>query len=154
MNLILWLLVGTGVGWLTTHILHRQGIKDLLVNIILGIIGAVVIGYLVTPMIYKGVINRTTFNILALILSLAGAVILLTVVHFFHRKPTMTDVEIQAQWTHVRSKIQVRWNKLTDEDVEQINGNHDRLINLLQERYGCNDEKAEDDLQSYLRAVV
>jgi uncharacterized protein YjbJ (UPF0337 family) len=66
----------------------------------------------------------------------------------------VSDDVIEAKWARVREKIHVRWGKLTEEDIDQIDGKHDEFIRILQVRYGCDKDKAEDDLQGFLRAVV
>ncbi len=66
----------------------------------------------------------------------------------------MNSKSLEAEWEKVRSKVHVRWDRLSEEDVEQINGKHEKFVILLQERYGYDREKAEEDLQNYLRAVV
>lgn len=154
MNLIAWIIVGSALGWLITFIVRDRSLKGLIINVLIGIAGALATAYLLTPFFYPNTYNLGNFSLPGLLFALGGAASLLAIAHIVQRKSTMNDVDIQAKWTQVRSKIHVRWNKLTEEDVEHINGNHVRFIKVIRERYGCDDEKAEDDLQSYLRAVV
>lgn len=151
MNLIIWLIAGAVIGGLASIVIRRSA---LLPNIVLGMVGALVAGYLLPGVLRVSTATPGTFSIPALLLSLMGAAALIAVGHFKNRKRTVKDAVFEAQWPLVRRKIHVRWNKITEVDIEQIDGKPDRLINLLQERYGCDEEKAEDDLQSYLRAVV
>ena len=51
MNYLIWLFAGAVLGWLTTVIIHNRR-KDLLFNMVVGIAGAFVAGYLVTPMFH------------------------------------------------------------------------------------------------------
>jgi uncharacterized membrane protein YeaQ/YmgE (transglycosylase-associated protein family) len=153
-NLIVWAIAGAVLGWLASLITRSRGLGNLITNIGMGIVGAVLAGYLVTPMFNISTFNQGSFSIPALLLSLGGAVILLGVLNLFRSKRNVTDNVLETKWARVRSKIHVRWAKLTEEDIEQISGKHDTFINLLRERYGLNEEKAEDELQSYLRAVV
>jgi len=99
-------------------------------------------------------INTISFSLPGLLVSLGGTIILLVVVNFFVREHTVTNTVIEGQWNQVRNKIHARWGKITEEDADQINGNHDRFINLLEERYGIAKGEAEDQLQRYLRAVI
>jgi uncharacterized protein YjbJ (UPF0337 family) len=39
------------------------------------------------------------------------------------------------------------WGKLTDDDLEQIDGERDKLVVILQERYGYSREKADEELK-------
>jgi len=154
MNFIVWLIAGAVLGLLTVQIIHDRELGALIIFGCAGAVGAVLAGYLVTPMFHISTFNQQTFSLQAFFVSLAGACILLAVVYALRKKRTITDKVFAARWTLVRSKMHVRWNRLTEEDINQIDGNHDKLIGLLQERYGLGEEKAEDDLQDYLRAVV
>jgi uncharacterized protein YjbJ (UPF0337 family) len=99
-------------------------------------------------------INTTSFSLPGLLLSLAVAIVLLGVVNFFVREHTVTNTTIEGQWSQVRDKIHTRWGKITEEDVDQINGDHDQFINLLEERQGIPQKEAEDQLQRFLEAVT
>jgi uncharacterized membrane protein YeaQ/YmgE (transglycosylase-associated protein family) len=61
--------------------MHDQ--SNLLLNIVVGIVGAFVAGYVLTPLLHISTINQGNFSIESLLVSLGGAVILLAVVHFF-----------------------------------------------------------------------
>lgn len=80
---IVWILVGAVIGWLATTIMHDR--SGLLINIIVGIVGAFVAGYLLTPIFHISTINQGAYSIPALLVSLGGAIILLAVVNFFRR---------------------------------------------------------------------
>jgi uncharacterized membrane protein YeaQ/YmgE (transglycosylase-associated protein family) len=153
-NLIVWAIAGAVLGWLVNLITRGRGFWNLATNIGTGIVGAVLAGYLATPMFHISTFSQGTFSIPALLVSLGGAVILLGALYLIRNKRNVTDKVLETRWARVRGKIHVRWAKLTEEDIEQISGKHDRFIDLLRERYGFDDEKAEDELQSYLRAVV
>jgi len=83
MNLILWLIAGAVVGWVASRIMGtRQG---LLLDIVVGIVGAVLAGWFLTPLFGISTINQNNFSIPALLVSLLGAVILLVIVRLFTR---------------------------------------------------------------------
>jgi len=147
-NLIIWLIAGAVIGGLATLIIHRRR-SILLLNIVVGSVGAVVSGFLLPTFFH---INRS--SLAGLLVSLAGTIVLLMLVNFFVREHTVTNTVIKDQWNQVRDKIHVRWSKISEEDVDQIDGNHDRFINLLEERYGIANGEAEDQLQRFLRAVI
>jgi len=46
-----------------------------------------------------------------------------------------TDI-VKGKWAEIRGALRQKWGKLTDSDYDQIAGNQDRLIGLLQQRYG------------------
>jgi uncharacterized membrane protein YeaQ/YmgE (transglycosylase-associated protein family)/uncharacterized protein YjbJ (UPF0337 family) len=149
-NFIIWLIAGAIIGGLTTLIMRRRR-SILLLNIVVGSVGAFAAGFLLLPAFH---IDTTGFSWSGLLVSLGGSIFLLAVVNFFVREHTVTNTDIEGQWAQVRDKIHARWDKITDEDIDQINGNHDRFINLIEERYGLAKEDAEVQLQGYLSAVI
>ena len=84
MSFILWLIVGGIVGWLASLIMKTDGQQGILLNVIVGIVGAFIGGWLISPMVGMGTINEG-FSIGSLVVSLIGAVILLAIVNLFRR---------------------------------------------------------------------
>lgn len=84
MNLIIWLVVGGVVGWLASIIMKRDGQQGILMNIIVGIIGALLAGWLISPLVGVGTINDG-LSIGSFLVSLLGAVVLLAIVNLFTR---------------------------------------------------------------------
>jgi uncharacterized membrane protein YeaQ/YmgE (transglycosylase-associated protein family) len=82
-NIIVWLIVGAIIGWVATSLMRDQ--SNLLVNIVVGVVGAFVAGYLLTPLFGVSTINQGNFSLPALLVSLGGAIILLFVVNLFRR---------------------------------------------------------------------
>ena len=83
MNFIMWLIVGAIVGWVANSLMgNREG---LLVNIIVGIVGAFVAGLVLTPMLGIGTINQNNFSLPAMLVSVGGAIILLAVLSLLRR---------------------------------------------------------------------
>ena len=83
-NFILWLVVGAIIGWAASSLM---GTRDrLLLNIVVGSVGAFLAGFLLTPYLSMSTINQNDFSLLALMVSLLGAIILLTVLSFFSRR--------------------------------------------------------------------
>jgi uncharacterized membrane protein YeaQ/YmgE (transglycosylase-associated protein family)/uncharacterized protein YjbJ (UPF0337 family) len=147
---IVWIFAGAIIGWLTTYVMRRRH-PILLLNIIVGSISAFLAGFWFAPMFH---VDNTGLNLPSLMVVFGGTIVLLGLFNFIIREHTVSNIDIEGKWAKVRNKIHVRWGKLTEEDIEQINGKHDKFIEVLQERYGCDEEKAEDELQGYLRAVV
>lgn len=56
----------------------------------------------------------------------------------------------QGQWRTLKGNIRSKWGKLTDDDVEQIAGNKDKLVGALQERYGYMWDEAQRMVDRYL----
>ena len=59
---------------------------------------------------------------------------------------------LKGRWHQVRGEVRKRWGKLTDDDVTQIEGNVEKMIGKLQERYGYKREQAEKELNDFLNA--
>lgn len=57
---------------------------------------------------------------------------------------------LKGQWTQLKGKILEQWGKLTDDELDQIQGNTEMLIGKLQERYGRSREEAEKELDRWL----
>jgi uncharacterized protein YjbJ (UPF0337 family) len=57
---------------------------------------------------------------------------------------------MQGKWKQLRGKVKETWGKLTDDDLDRIEGNSDQLLGLLQERYGYARDKAEAELNRFL----
>jgi uncharacterized membrane protein YeaQ/YmgE (transglycosylase-associated protein family) len=84
MSFILWLIVGGIVGWLASLIMKTDGQQGILLNVVVGIVGAFIGGWLISPMVGMGTINEG-FSIGSVIVSLIGAIILLAIVNLFRR---------------------------------------------------------------------
>ncbi|MEA3028784.1 MAG: hypothetical protein QOG13_109 [Sphingomonadales bacterium] len=80
-GILVWLVVGGVVGWLASLIMRTDAQQGLLLNIVVGIVGAFVGGLIFN----KGDINNAPLNVTAFIVSLIGAVILLAIVNLFRR---------------------------------------------------------------------
>jgi uncharacterized membrane protein YeaQ/YmgE (transglycosylase-associated protein family) len=85
MNFILWIIVGGILGWIASIIMHTNAQQGLMLNIIVGIVDALVAGFLLTPLFGIGTINQSNFSLPALLVSLLGAIILLAIVNLFRR---------------------------------------------------------------------
>jgi uncharacterized membrane protein YeaQ/YmgE (transglycosylase-associated protein family) len=83
MNLIVWLVVGGLIGWVASMLLHSP--EGILMNVVVGIVGAFVGGWLLSPLVGAGTINQNDFSLGGLAVSLLGAVILLAVVNLLRR---------------------------------------------------------------------
>lgn len=84
-NFIIWLIAGAFIGWLASRLMGTNGQQGLLLDIVVGVVGAFVAGWFITPLVGIGTINDNVFSIPALIVSLLGAIVLLAVVRLFSR---------------------------------------------------------------------
>ena len=83
MNFILWIIIGGILGWIASIIMRTNAQQGLFLNIVVGIIGALVAGFVLTPLFGIGTINQNNFSLPALLVSLLGAIILLAIVNLF-----------------------------------------------------------------------
>jgi uncharacterized protein YjbJ (UPF0337 family) len=61
--------------------------------------------------------------------------------------------EIEGNWKQFKGKVRTKWGKLTDDDLEVVNGKRTELLGLLQERYGHAREQAEREVDSWIKEL-
>jgi uncharacterized membrane protein YeaQ/YmgE (transglycosylase-associated protein family) len=83
MNTIVWLVVGGLVGWAASALMRSK--EGILLNVLVGIIGATVGGWVLTPLLGASTINQGNFSGTGLLVSLLGAVILLALLNLIGR---------------------------------------------------------------------
>jgi uncharacterized protein YjbJ (UPF0337 family) len=59
----------------------------------------------------------------------------------------------KGAWTNLKGSAKVQWGKLTDDDVMQVNGHLEKLVGLLQQRYGYARERAEEEVDRFFTAA-
>ena len=84
-NLIIWLALGALVGWLASIVMKTDAQQGALLNIVVGIVGAMLGGWFLSPLLGIATINQNVFSIGSLFVSFLGAVILLAIVNLFRR---------------------------------------------------------------------
>jgi uncharacterized membrane protein YeaQ/YmgE (transglycosylase-associated protein family) len=85
MGIILWLIIGGVIGWLASLVMRRDGSQGIILNIVVGIVGAVLGGWLLSPMLGAPTINSGVISIGSLLVSFLGAVVLLAIVNLVSR---------------------------------------------------------------------
>jgi uncharacterized membrane protein YeaQ/YmgE (transglycosylase-associated protein family) len=85
MNFILWLIVGGLIGWIASKIMNTDAQQGIGLNIVVGIVGSLLAGWLITPLVGGATINQGDFSLSGLIISLLGAIVLLAIVNMFRR---------------------------------------------------------------------
>ena len=81
MGLIIWLIVGGVIGWLASLIMRTDAQQGIILNIVVGIIGAFIGGWIFSG----GTINNAPLTLTSFLVSLVGAVILLAIVNLIRR---------------------------------------------------------------------
>jgi len=85
MNFIIWIVIGGILGWIASMIMRTNAQQGLLLNVVVGIVGALLGGWLLAPLFGTGTINQNDFSLGSLLVSLLGAVVLLAIVNLFRR---------------------------------------------------------------------
>jgi uncharacterized membrane protein YeaQ/YmgE (transglycosylase-associated protein family) len=85
MNVIIWLVVGGLIGWLASKIMNTDAQQGIGLNVVVGIVGALLAGWLITPLVGAATINQGDFSLGGLVVSLLGAIVLLAIVNLFRR---------------------------------------------------------------------
>jgi uncharacterized membrane protein YeaQ/YmgE (transglycosylase-associated protein family) len=83
MNIILWIIFGALAGWIASMIMGANARMGALANIVVGIVGAIIGGFLMTNVF--GAQGVTGFNLMSLLVAIGGAVILLFLVGLVRR---------------------------------------------------------------------
>jgi uncharacterized protein YjbJ (UPF0337 family) len=61
----------------------------------------------------------------------------------------MNSKDVKKVWKALRERLQDRWDKLTSAELDWVEGNYDRLISKIQEKYGINLLQAERELTEF-----
>ncbi|HZV98203.1 MAG TPA: GlsB/YeaQ/YmgE family stress response membrane protein [Methylophilaceae bacterium] len=85
MNFLIWIIIGGILGWLASLVMRTDAQQGIVLNIIVGIVGALLGGWLLAPLFGTGTINQNDFSVGSLLVSFLGAVILLAVVNLLRR---------------------------------------------------------------------
>ena len=85
MNIIIWLVVGGLIGWVASMVMRTNGQQGILLNVVVGVIGAMLGGWFLSPFFGVSTINQGNLSVPSLLVSLLGAVILLAIVNLIRR---------------------------------------------------------------------
>ena len=85
MNFIIWLVIGGIIGWLASMVMRTDAQQGVVLNVVVGIVGSMLGGWLIAPLLGTGTINQNDFSLMGLLASLIGAVILLAIVNLVRR---------------------------------------------------------------------
>ena len=83
MNIIIWLVLGGVIGWAASAVMRTQ--EGLLLNVVVGIVGAALGGWFLSPLVGVSTINQSNFSAASLVVSFLGAIVLLAIVNLVRR---------------------------------------------------------------------
>ena len=85
MNLIVWLVLGGVVGWLASLLLRMHARQGIVLNVVVGLMGAFLAGWFVAPLAGVGGVNQIEFSLPSVMVSLLGALVLVVLVNLVRR---------------------------------------------------------------------
>jgi uncharacterized membrane protein YeaQ/YmgE (transglycosylase-associated protein family) len=85
MNIIIMLIVGGVIGWLASIVMRTDGQQGIILNVVVGIVGAMLAGFLLTPLLGGAPITSGALDIRSLVVSFLGALVLLAIVNLVRR---------------------------------------------------------------------
>lgn len=85
MNLIVWLVLGGAVGWLASLLMRMRGRQGIVLNVVVGLMGAFLAGWFVAPLAGVGNVNQIDFSVPSVLVSLLGALVLVAVATLVRR---------------------------------------------------------------------
>lgn len=65
----------------------------------------------------------------------------------------MNEDLLKGKWNQIKGKVKAKWGKLTDDDLQQVEGNQDKLIGKIQERYGKEKEEAKKEFNQWIDSL-
>ena len=87
MNFVAWLVVGGLLGWVASIVMGTNARQGAVMNIIVGLVGALLGGWIISPLIGGATINQGDFSVVSLLASFIGAILLLGIASLLRRAP-------------------------------------------------------------------
>ena len=66
----------------------------------------------------------------------------------------MNNDIIQGKWKQLSGNMQKQWGKLTNDDLDVVDGSREYLVGKIQERYGIAKDAAEDQIKEFEKAQI
>lgn len=85
MNLIILLVVGGLIGWVASIIMRTDGQQGIVLNVVVGIVGSILAGFVITPLIGGAPITSGGISLTTVIVSLLGSIALLAIINLLRR---------------------------------------------------------------------
>ena len=63
----------------------------------------------------------------------------------------MNEDVLEGKWHELKGGVKEKWGKLTDDDITTVNGKAEKLVGLLQTKYGYSKDKADEEYKSFIR---
>jgi uncharacterized protein YjbJ (UPF0337 family) len=66
------------------------------------------------------------------------------------RRANMNEDVLKGKWKEIKGGVKEKWGKLTDDDLTRVEGNKEKLLGLLQQKYGYAKDKAEQEYKDFI----
>src|SRR5659263_779115 len=66
------------------------------------------------------------------------------------RRANMNEDVLKGKWKEIKGGFKEKWGKLTDDDLTKVEGNKEKLLGLLQQKYGYAKDKAEQEYKDFI----
>lgn len=63
----------------------------------------------------------------------------------------MNQQILRGHWKELKGQIKTQWGKMTDDEIDKIEGNYDQLVGRLQKKYGYELEESRDKVNAFLK---
>ena len=57
---------------------------------------------------------------------------------------------IKGKWKEIKGQLKQQWGKLTDDDIEKMQGNYEELEGVLQKNYGYQKDQAQKEIEAFV----
>lgn len=57
---------------------------------------------------------------------------------------------LKGKWKEIKGDVKAKWGRLTDDDVTEIEGNEEKLLGILQKKYGYTKDEAEKEYRDFM----
>lgn len=65
----------------------------------------------------------------------------------------MNSDQFKGQWHQIKGSLKAKWGKLTDDDVDRVEGNRERLAGEIQSRYGKSKDEAKREVNDFIDSL-
>jgi uncharacterized protein YjbJ (UPF0337 family) len=62
----------------------------------------------------------------------------------------MNEDIFKGKWKELKGRVKEKWGNLTDDDVTRVEGNTEKLVGILQEKYGYSKDKAQEEYNKFM----
>ena len=62
----------------------------------------------------------------------------------------MNEDILKGKWKELKGSVKEKWGKLTDEDVTEVEGKTEKLVGILQVKYGYSKDEAQEEYNKFM----